>query len=214
MTGSDARSEILAAVRAARPAPIGAPDVRAAARGFALPASDLAARFAHAAGIAGARVIDAPRGEVRAIVASLAGDGARILSTLGESDAGVATPDDPRTLRDLELFVCGSELGVAENGAVWIASSRTADRAALFLAAQVVVVLDAASIVGNLHEAYARLDVAAHSFGAFVAGPSKTADIEQSLVIGAHGPKQLTLILAGRPVTRPDPRALPEEPIA
>jgi L-lactate dehydrogenase complex protein LldG len=199
MRGADARGEILAAVRAARPAPVDAPDVRAAVQGFAPPGCDLAARFAHAAGVAGTQVIDAARDEVRALVRSLAGEEARVLSTLGGIEAGVDAPDDPRALRDLDLFVCGAELGVAENGAVWIASSRPAERAALFLATRVVVVLDAASIVANLHEAYARLDVAAHSFGAFVAGPSKTADIEQSLVIGAHGPKQLTLILAGRP---------------
>jgi L-lactate dehydrogenase complex protein LldG len=37
------------------------------------------------------------------------------------------------------------------------------------------------------------------AFGVFVAGPSKTADIEQILVIGAHGPRSLTVLLVPSP---------------
>ncbi|MBW8771511.1 MAG: LUD domain-containing protein [Gemmatimonadetes bacterium] len=62
-------------------------------------------------------------------------------------------------------------------------------------AARVVVVVNEEDLVDDLHAAYARIDVRAHPFGAFVAGPSKTADIEQSLVIGAHGPKALSIVV-------------------
>ena len=93
------------------------------------------------------------------------------------------------------MLVCESSLGVAENGAVWIATGDTVLRAALFLAARVVIVVREAQLVDDLHRAYERIDVRGSVYGAFVAGPSKTADIEQALVVGAHGPKALTLVL-------------------
>ena len=103
---------------------------------------------------------------------------------------------DPRKLSDLELLVCRAHYGVAENGAVWIDESILPHRAALFLAEHVSVVLNREDIVRTMHEAYARIDIGSHGYGVFVSGPSKTADIEQSLVIGAHGPRSLTILLA------------------
>jgi L-lactate dehydrogenase complex protein LldG len=94
-----------------------------------------------------------------------------------------------------DAFTCEAVLGVAENGAVWLPASRLSSRSGFFLAEHVVVTLDRGSIVSDMHAAYERLDVAAEEFGCFVAGPSKTADIEQSLIVGAHGPKALTIVL-------------------
>ena len=64
-----------------------------------------------------------------------------------------------------------------------------------FLASEVVLVVSHSDLVADLHEAYARIELGAAGFGCFVAGPSKTADIEQSLVIGAHGPRTLSVFL-------------------
>jgi L-lactate dehydrogenase complex protein LldG len=46
-----------------------------------------------------------------------------------------------------------------------------------------------------MHHAYKALEITDMGFGTFISGPSKTADIEQSLVIGAHGSRELFVFL-------------------
>ncbi len=87
---------------------------------------------------------------------------------------------------------------VAESGAVWWAPADTEERRAAFLAERVVVVVARGDLVDDLHTAYARIEPAAAPYGCFVSGPSKTADIEQALVIGAHGPRALAVWLVGQ----------------
>ena len=51
-------------------------------------------------------------------------------------------------------------------------------------------------IVNNMHEAYARIEMdPKYNFGTFISGPSKTADIEQALVMGAQAARGVTVIL-------------------
>jgi L-lactate dehydrogenase complex protein LldG len=107
----------------------------------------------------------------------------------------LATFDDPRSLGQVGLSVLEGSLGVAENGAVWLALDDTMHRGLLFLSEHVVLVLDKERIVDTMQGAYEELDVTGTPFGCFVSGPSKTADIEQALVVGAHGPRSLTVVL-------------------
>ena len=191
-----ARDEILGAIRAARPADSPLPDVQATAGGFARPEGNLAVRFAESSRAAGAHVVETRRNDAARRLLEACSGARRIVSMVPAITTGtVPLPDAPHALAEVDLFVCESELGVAENGAVWLPESRMGLRAAPFLPPNVAVVLARSAIVADLHEAYERLEVAAEGFGVFVAGPSKTADIEQALVIGAHGPRSLTLIL-------------------
>lgn len=99
----------------------------------------------------------------------------------------------PHELEDLDVLVLESNLGVAENGAIWLEDSKIALRILPFITKHLVLVIDEKSLVPYMHQAYNKVE--AFNFGVFISGPSKTADIEQSLVIGAHGALSLTVFL-------------------
>lgn len=114
---------------------------------------------------------------------------------LGNFDANaVATPHD---LNDLDLAILPGAFAVAENGAVWTTDAGLKHRVVSFITQHLVLVVPRGQMVQNMHEAYERIQFAGAGYGLFISGPSKTADIEQSLVIGAHGPRSLHVILVG-----------------
>ncbi|MDP3467841.1 MAG: LUD domain-containing protein [Daejeonella sp.] len=94
-------------------------------------------------------------------------------------------------LESLDTCYLRAGLGVAENGAMWISERQMSNRLLPFICQHLVIVLNQADIVNNMHQAYQQIDAAEEGFGVFIAGPSKTADIEQNLVIGAHGARSL-----------------------
>ncbi|MFD2036439.1 lactate utilization protein C [Belliella marina] len=104
-------------------------------------------------------------------------------------------PEDPHELKNLDLAIIEGYFGVGENGAIWLDDSKLDHRVLPFIAEHLVIVLDKKSLVPNMHVAYNQIDQKHSGFGVFIAGPSKTADIEQSLVIGAHGAKSLRVVL-------------------
>ena len=104
-------------------------------------------------------------------------------------------------LNQLETVMLEGQLGVAENGAIWLNDSDFPNRLIPFIAQQVIIKLDSDKIVSNMTEAYRKINLENAGFGVFISGPSKTADIEQSLVYGAHGPKELKVILYSREKT-------------
>jgi L-lactate dehydrogenase complex protein LldG len=133
--------------------------------------------------------------------------------------------DDPHTLENVDLAILPAHFGVAENGACWITESQMLHRALPFITQHLALVIHRRDIVADMHQAYDRIadlesaaatgsaqtaaagspvddantaagaNAAPYGFATFIAGPSKTADIEQSLVLGAHGPISLTVFL-------------------
>ncbi len=125
---------------------------------------------------------------------------------VGEANVDPAAVSSPHELAGVDVAILPGQFAVAENGAVWINDQGVPQRVLYYLCQHLVLVLPASEIVDHMHAAYARLATAgvggasvfAHAaFGAFISGPSKTADIEQALVVGAHGPRSLTVFLLG-----------------
>lgn len=127
---------------------------------------------------------------------------ARLTATLvpgvGQSSLDLDAVARPQDLRDLGVAVVGGALGVAENGAVWIPGSRLGRHRAVFVIAEhLVLVVKAEDVVHTMHQAYDRIRLERPGWGSFVSGPSKTADIEQALVIGAHGARSCAVVVIG-----------------
>ena len=114
-----------------------------------------------------------------------------------ESTVDLAAIADPHELENLDVAILYGEFGVAENAAVWVTDQGIEHRVVYFIAEHLVLVVDAKKIVPNMHQAYQRLKFDEAGYGVFISGPSKTADIEQSLVIGAQGPRSLHVFLVG-----------------
>jgi L-lactate dehydrogenase complex protein LldG len=102
---------------------------------------------------------------------------------------------DPHHLNDVDVGVVRSPLGVAEAGAVWLTQRELVVNALGVLSQHLIVLLDPAAIVDNMHDAYGRLDLAASPYGVFLAGPSATGDIEGMIIHGAQGARSLTVLL-------------------
>ena len=127
----------------------------------------------------------APRDDLR----RLPWDGQPLL----EVEEGIAEADDATS-------VTGSFAGIAETGTIMMASGPDAPITLNFLPENHVVVLRASQVVGSYEEAWQRLRAVTGPGEMpravnMITGPSRTGDIEQTILLGAHGPRRLHVLL-------------------
>jgi L-lactate dehydrogenase complex protein LldG len=123
----------------------------------------------------------------------------RIVSTIPAlQKAGIEIlPQTKETdeLWDIDVAIVEGKLGVAENGAIWLPEGQLPHRVLPFITQHLIIRLHQKDLVANMHQAYEKLPHEELGYGLFVAGPSKTADIEQSLVKGAQGARTTLVVL-------------------
>jgi len=123
--------------------------------------------------------------------------GKQIINTiaeLGTIDANLVSQKAEELATVQRAYLKGG-IAVAENGSIWVDEAAMVNRLLPFIAEHLVLVISQKNIVATMHHAYQEFGSFDSGFGMFLAGPSKTADIEQSLVIGAHGARSLLVCI-------------------
>ena len=137
---------------------------------------------------------------------------ADVIEELGIRSANgdvLGRPDRVERIRALEpvpFCISGADAAIAESGTLVVVSGPGRGRLASLLPPVHLAILPAEWIVRSLPDAFALLAtrfgadvVQRHSNITLITGPSRTADIEQSLTLGVHGPKEIHVVVVGVP---------------
>lgn len=193
----NSKQAILTAIRRKSPPPAELPDLAGEWIRYEQPVQQFAAVLES---VGGRAVVVRTAAEINSQLAALPAfrESRQICSLLpdvGPGNVELSAIADPHELESLDFAILPGEFAVAENGAVWVTDAAVRHRVVFFIAQHLALVVPMRDVVDNMHQAYERLSFSGPGFGAFISGPSKTADIEQSLVIGAHGARSLTVFL-------------------
>jgi L-lactate dehydrogenase complex protein LldG len=189
------RDQLLARVRKNKPDLLPLPEVPT----FENPADDLHDRFRDALAFVGGKLLEVfPTVSISDYITATFPDAQHIVSSIPLPELSLTTIDketDKVLLEKVDVAVLRGEFVVAENGSVWVPEPNMLHRALPFITQHLILVVEKSKLVPNMHVAYKHVDRSTLTYGTFICGPSKTADIEQSLVVGAHGPRSLTIAL-------------------
>lgn len=160
--------------------------------------TDPVAQFISMSNTVGAEVAELEKdADINGLIKRLYPEAKVFASNMAEITIATLNPDTVGTAQELngtDVGIVRGELGVAENGCVWIPQTMK-ERAVCFISEYLVIVLSRRAIVSNMHQAYARINMTDYGYGTFISGPSKTADIAQALVMGAQAARGVTVIL-------------------
>ena len=107
-------------------------------------------------------------------------------------------PYDVNALEKCDAGITECDALIAQTGSVLVTSRSAGGRALSVLPPHHVVVTRREQLLGDLQDGFELLKekygASYPSFISFITGPSRTGDIERVLVLGAHGPKKLTIL--------------------
>jgi L-lactate dehydrogenase complex protein LldG len=127
--------------------------------------------------------------------------GAKIVCSTVPEIAGnrdIASIGATQDLADVDVAVVRASFAVAETGSVLLSDADLRVNAVAYLVQHLIVLLDPADIVLNLHHAYRRPEFRDRHYASFHTGPSATADIEGVLIHGAQGVRSLSVLPLAR----------------
>jgi L-lactate dehydrogenase complex protein LldG len=121
-----------------------------------------------------------------------------VVAALAEAGVELIGGATAREAEPAEAGVSRARFAVAETGSVAVIGDELQPRLATMIVPLHVVVVDEQRVVPSLDEAGAEIEAAMTSgtrYVSLVTGPSRTADVEKTLAVGVHGPREVCVVL-------------------
>ena len=189
------REAILQSIKKNKPEALPMPEVNESAFAENM---DILEAFKNSISLVGGTIKEVDTNMIDTVIKAYYPKANQIVSATSKSSLGtvqISKETDPHSLENIDLAIVEGELGVSENGAIWVTNTNSLVRALPFITNDLIIILDKNKLCLHMHQAYDMIETRNRDFGVFISGPSKTADIEQCLVVGAHGAMSLTVLL-------------------